>query len=272
MDDSNNTSKLVPPELYEETYSKIGRLQTTLPEPALKVLAREVLQRLSNKAIDSAEREQAIVDLSEALIGADPNAALDLIDRFHRDGANIKSLHLDYLAPAAALLGDWWTQDRIQFSSVSVGTGRIYAIVRNLARRFPPDRVLNRRHALFASIPGDDHTLGVRMATELVRKEGWDVDLAITSTHDELLNQIAHSNHLIIGLSGGGDQSLPELARLVLAIQVSQPAAMLLISGSIVTEARDALELMHIDAIESDFDGALAALERFWLTFSENQT
>lgn len=265
---NSDETKLVEPGLYHKTFSDMDQLRTVLPEPALELLAREVLKRMSKKAEPASTLSEEVTHLTNALIGSDSNAAAHMIDELHRAGTDIKSIHLDYLAPAAEMLGKRWDNDIIQFGDVTVGTGRIYAIIRNLASRFPPPRVLNARHALFAAIPGDNHTLGIRMAAELARKEGWDVELVVGCDHDELIERILRSDHLIVGLSGGGEHALTELARVVLSIQVSQPAALLLVSGSIANEDRDALELMQIDAIEANFDHALAALERFWVRLS----
>lgn len=270
MTDNSDATMLVEPGLYNKTFSDIDRLRMVLPEPALELLAREVLKRMSQKAPSESTLSEEVIILTDALIGPDSTAAAHLVDKFHRAGTDIKSIHLDYLAPAAEMLGHRWDNDIIQFADVTVGTGRIYAIIRNLASRFPPPRLLNARHALFAAIPGDDHTLGIRMAAELARKEGWDIELIVGCDHDELVDRILRSDHLIIGLSGGGEHALTELARLALSIQVSQPAALLLVSGSIASKGRGALELMQIDAIESDFDLALGALERFWTKLSVN--
>ena len=53
--------------------------------------------------------------------------------------------YLEYLALAARKLGKWWEEDRVSFLDVTLGTGRIYAIIRAVspARPVPVDSKMN---------------------------------------------------------------------------------------------------------------------------------
>jgi hypothetical protein len=103
------------------------------------------------------------------------------------------------------------------------------------------------------------------MAKELMRKEGGNIEQAVSLAHEELLDRIMRSDRLIIGLSGGGAHALPEL---MLDIHNSQPSARILVSSNLISEEHAALDLIQVDSVELSFDGAITALEGFQDTLS----
>jgi hypothetical protein len=60
MKSFDDGSQLALFSLYEKTSSDIDRLRSRMPEPALKVLASEVLHRLAQKANVSPEHDQTV--------------------------------------------------------------------------------------------------------------------------------------------------------------------------------------------------------------------
>jgi len=157
-----------------------------------------------------------------------------------------------------------WTRDEVTFADVAVGTGRIYAIMRTIGHAFPREVDLSRRTAIFASLPGEQHTLGVKMAADLFKQDGWDIDLVLDADHDELIDRIAHSGHIIIGLSAGGKHALETLTRVILAIRVSAPDARVLVAGNIVNELPDQIRLTGVDAQCATIEEARAEMDRLW--------
>ena len=95
------------------------------------------------------------------------------------------------------MLGTWWEEDRVSFVEVTVGTSRMYAIMRALRRQMPLASHIHSKSAIFASVPGETHVLGVRMAADLLRKEGWDIELKIGRTHEELVVEMTNSGSRI---------------------------------------------------------------------------
>jgi methanogenic corrinoid protein MtbC1 len=256
-------------DVYEQSYSEISNLKARLPEDAVKSLAREVLGRLAEHfkatAIGAPLSESFVEELTEALISDDPKQAARLITKEQKISLRDERHYVSVLAAAARRLGDWWNLDRITFAQVTIGSGRIYAILRGLKPVLANAPVtLNGKAALFATVPGEDHTLGVRMASDMLREEGWEIDLALGLNHEELVERVAKSDHVIIGLSAGGVHSLPNLARLVVAIRLWAPKALVLVSGQVVEEARDTVELMAPNAMAAKFENAHAELERLW--------
>jgi len=239
--------------LYRQTYEDIRTLKSQLSSEAVEGLAREVIKRLADRTrAEEARRLRPelaqISALAAALIGPDETAAARMMDEaLQQQGAQFETLYLGWLAPAADLLGRQWTRDEVTFADVAVGTGRIYAIT-----------------AIFASLPGEQHTLGVKMAADLFKQDGWDIDLVLDADHDELIDRIAHSGHIIIGLSAGGKHALETLTRVILAIRVSAPDARVLVAGNIVNELPDQIRLTGVDAQCATIEEARAEMDRLW--------
>lgn len=268
MTPKDNTAYLLPREEYEQTSADLIALKSSLPRDAVVSMAREVLEHLASRVGDAATRSDTVVRISHALIGSNPRAAADEIEAQYQANVTVEALLLGYLAPAARQLGEWWESDEITFASVTVGIGRIYGIMRMLNRHLPVPTVPQHKSALIGCVPGEDHTLGARMATDLLRDQGWTIDLAIDLDHEEMLERIESSRQLVLGLSAAGEHALPALTRLVLAIQVRIPRASIFIGGNIVAEAKDKIALLAVDGMSTNFAEATVILDSLWAEVS----
>lgn len=239
-----------------------------LPEAAVRALAREVIGRLDRcKAVadpaDTAPQPDQIIQLCDALLGADNDAAHGLVMAARGDGMPIETLHLGYIAEAARLLGTRWENDEASVSQVIIGAGRIYGILRTLRELFVSVRLQrpDRYRAAFASTPGEIHTLGVTMAADHLRRKGWQIDMKAGLTHDALIEAISHDDYPIIGLSASSSMMIFPLARLIVALRVTNPAAWIMVGGQIVKEEPHIQSLVDADGIVLDISSAEAQME-----------
>ncbi len=265
--DQGRTS--LPPPGCEETEASIDRLKARLSEETVADLAKEVLARVALRAekrtLPADPIPEARVEkLALALLSESPGAAAEMVQGLLDDGVPAESVYLDHLAPAARMLGAWWNEDRVPFAMVSIGTSRISGIMRRVGRLFPNPSGGFGRSAVFASVPAETHTIGMHMAADLFRKEGWVIDLKTGFTHDALVAGIRTSASPVVGLSAGGAYALPRLSRLVAAIRKSSPGVSILVSGQIVQDLPDLLTSTGVEAIATDFPTALAAMEALW--------
>ena len=256
-------------EVYERSKSNIRRLKDRLPDDHVANLAREVIRRVVSKgdSLNLVTDNSAAEDLEElalALIAKDDRAGANLILKLRSDGKDVDTICLKHLSAAAQLLGDWWEEDRVDFTQVTLGTVRIFAILRSMRHLFEPAFITQDKSALFASVPGENHTLGVRMAADLFRKDGWDISLKVGLDHDALVAEIEQTPNCIIGLSISGQHSVEALSKLVVAIHISCPHAAIFVSGQNIAEAQPYLDLMGLDGVCSDIEEAKELLARIW--------
>lgn len=260
-------------DIYERSRAGLFQLKQQLPDDAVSVLAREVIGRLAERGPtdQTSDYESAKAELEalcNALISEDHYAGARMIEQIRADGVSVETVYLGYLAGAARMLGEWWNTDRVSFVDVTIATSRMYAIMRSLRHLFKPAIDSLTKTAIFASVPDETHTLGVRMAADVFRKDGWNIETKLGFTHNELVTDIDKSECNVIGLSAAGQHSIDKLARLVVSLRIVKPAALVLVSGNIADEASDALELMEVDAVATDIPGALDEMNQMWETGS----
>lgn len=253
---------------FQSAQDRAAALEAHLSEPALERLAREVVRRLTSRAardMDSVDAEHPtdtdIHVLCEALLHADPSVARGMVQRLQARHLNLEVLYGRYLAPAAERLGAMWDHNRISFGEVTLGVSRIFELVHKLRAALPPPKITKEDQVLFASVPGETHSLGVEMAAELFRQKGWDVEVLVGASHGEILDRIERTRFLVLGLSSGGRRTAEALAVLIHAVRAVDPDIYIIVSGVIVKEAPELVSLVQPDSAVSTVEEALATMD-----------
>jgi methanogenic corrinoid protein MtbC1 len=256
-------------ELDEPTFLAAKTAFTTqtqkLSPESLALVAEEVLRRLADTAnlarikvpATSPEKVDAFCD---ALLSSD-DAAVEYISVLRQDGVILDELYLGYITGAARLLGERWERDEISFFDVTIASGHLYAIMRGLRRAIVPLQASKNRHAFFAAVPGETHTIGISVAADMFRQRGWQVDTQVNADHDEIIETLTQSNHTLIGLSASRAGMTDALARLNVALRIAKPDAFILVSGQITEEEPDIAKIVDADCKADDMPTALALLE-----------
>ena len=139
MRDQNHQLRYLDLGLYSQSQAKIRMLKSRLPEDLVESLAREVIRRLAEQDIDAsveAPSDDQLEHLCHALLSGDDHAGTQFIRDVRTEGASVEVVYLRYLAQAARMLGEWWEEDLVSFGEVTLGTSRMYAIMRALRREF----------------------------------------------------------------------------------------------------------------------------------------
>lgn len=250
-------------QVLQQSDLAFGRLREELPETDLRLLAEEVVRRMAVHGADGPRLErQRLHTFCEALVGPDPEPAAEVIRGLRRGGMPIEKVYRSYLAAAAMLLGEMWEDDRMSLVDVTIGTGRIYGLIRQMRLNSPPSTIQQERGIVFANVPGEEHVLGIEIAADLFRRSGWEVELLLGLTHDEIMQSLAGSHALLLGVSSSGRATLAALARLVLAVRVDYPEMLIMVSGQIADHSPDLVEAMAPDAICATVEEALDEIER----------
>lgn len=227
-------------------------------------LARAALARLCAQmqgrpaALPAAEvlGDPCAAAMAYALCDVDDAAASVLVEDLLDAGLSVEEVCLDHLAPAARRLGDLWDRDRLPFTEVALATARIQALLRRMPSARMTPSCGRGKGAVFAAVPGEQHTLGVMMAADLFRRGGWDVGLMVGLGHDELVSRIARDDRPVIGLSCSGSHSYSALRRLLAALGRMRPSAQILLSGHVVRDAEKVADLPAPVIIVADIAAA----------------
>lgn len=271
MSDALPQDEIFDTETYRDATDRLRRLKARLSENAVQVIAREVLTRVSSRrpANTHIPSIQELDRLTRALIGRDDQAGAVMVGELRESGMSVEEIYINHLSTVAAHLGELWNEDRISFMDVTLATSRIFGIMRAIGTQLSVRPALDQPSAIFAMVPGDEHTLGIKMATDLFRSEGWDITLLQSMDHDQLVERIDRADQVIIALSAGSETSLPALARLVVALRIHRPEVIIVLSGHIVDLPEDILATVAPDAIVHDVSEARDVLNGFLARFDD---
>lgn len=246
-----------------------ARINGQPPLHLLAGLAHEVVRRIAYRERDTdapphAPSAEEVEELCMALLSNDgATSAEEIISTLAKDTTR-EVIYLGYLAAAARMLGDWWTEDRVSFTDVTAATGRIFELLRKITITAHPGANRQDLTVVFASVPGEHHTLGIRMAADLFRDDGWDIALKIGLSETELVAEIRKLPRCIVGLSIGGQHSLDRLAGLVEALHRHCPQAVIVVSGQDVDGLRPRLSAMGLDAVAGEINEAKEHISALW--------
>lgn len=263
-------ARLVDDQVYTRMASLFAVKRSALAPQFVETLTGDIVQLFARAAARAPRIEEP--DISEANVAAfcdvlvqpEADAALQFIEARRAEGVTRQDVYLGYIAAAARMLGERWDEDRVSFTDVTVGTGHLYALMRALRVEEHSDH-LNidpRRRALFATVPGEEHGIGITVAADLFRNAGWEIDLQIGVDHDDLISCVEHTRPEIVGLSLSTERRLDDLVRLVVAIRIVVPHAFVGIAPGATIDEDKLSDLVDVDLLFRDASSACNELDR----------
>lgn len=261
---------LLDTEVFTRTASIFSTKRATLAPDAVEAVASEIVRRLARSPtrvpnFNSAPiSDESVALFCDALIRPEPDTALRFIEDRRSEGISLPNVYLGYISGGARCLGERWERDELTFLQVTCGTGHLYALMRALRSEisFSYRKFDSRRVALFATVPGEDHGIGITVAADLFREAGWEIDLETGTDHDELMAHVEHTQPHIIGLSLSTEQRLDALVRLVVATRLVVPDAIIGVAPSTSVDADRVRSLVDIDLVFADAPSAFRELDR----------
>lgn len=240
-----------------------------LPIYQLAGLAHEVVRRLAYRENDLEAPSEGpsaaeVETLCQALISDEGSSAAESFINDLAQDTPKETIYLQYFAEAARTLGDWWMEDRVSFTAVTVATGQLIELLRKFTVETHPSPEPQQLKLVFASVPGEQHTLGIRMAADLFRDEGWEIALKLGLSEEELVDEVKKLPHCIVGLSIGGRHSIEELASLVEELHKKCPHVAIVVSGQDIEDLRPRLSAMGLDIVASELNEAREKISALW--------
>lgn len=195
---------------------------------------------------------------------------LEEVDTFLEKGVGVDAIYLDLLAPAARRLGELWEEDECDFVDVTMGLWRLQEVMRDVARRSPRvvDPLTRPRSALFAPMPGDQHSFGAIMIEDVFARAGWKSEVLPRPERRELLDSVSHRAYDLVGLTLSRDCPSSALSNLVRAIRSvsANPNVSILIGGRMVNQNPAIVAEVGADGTGADARSALELAERLILS------
>jgi MerR family transcriptional regulator, light-induced transcriptional regulator len=209
-------------------------------------------------SITAAEVEQ----FADLAVADDAPTLLDFVERAMASGRSVETIYVELLAPAARRLGVYWEEDQRDFVDVTMGLWRIQEILRELALRVPPQARPGQgeRSALFATMPGEQHSFGTLMVSDCFERAGWGCEVLIEPTTSDLTGKLARRHYDLVGLTVSCDCSSAALAGLISALRAvsTNPGVRIMVGGRFINERPELLAECGADATASDAPSAVA--------------
>ena len=233
---------------------------------SVRAVAEEALRRL---AVDlpregSGERGDRLIDgFCNLLVHSDPELAPRFVDQVRSGGIGFRELHLRWLAPAARRLGDDWVRDLRNFASVGLGVSRLHRILHALGRdvSVATENDLGAAtevpSALMTIPPNESHTLGTEIFANLLRHDGWSVDLSVGEPEPQLAGRVqtrAPAVIVLVSYDPDADPCLTELVRRLRAAGGGR--SRIVLAGGLLAHA-SASALRAADALLPDLESAV---------------
>ncbi len=193
-------------------------------------------------------------------------ALLALVESELARGADIESLFLDLVAPAARQLGLWWEQDACDFVDVTMGLWRLQEVVHEISARIPgvAEGIGGERRAFFAAPPGSQHGFGTLMVEEFFRRSGWSTWGGQFATRQDMEAQVGSRWFDIIGLTISTQSELEALPALIAALKAASRnrAVFVMVGGWVFNQAPALAAEVGADCTAADARAAVAAADR----------
>jgi len=166
----------------------------------------------ASSATEIGERDVSL--LTGALLKQDLPRAWRMVKAKHEAGTDTERLAIELLGATARHLGAHWVADSCSFADVTLGTGYLHQLLRDLTLCLDHNAETRGYHhrVLLMPAPGEQHVLGLSILGESFRRRGWDVCGGPGQDRAELLALAKREHFDLIGFSVGADRWLGDLS------------------------------------------------------------
>ena len=207
--------------------------------------------------------------LAPMVLREDTWALLRHVETFLARGVPVHTVFVELLAPVARRLGEYWEADACDFIDVTMGLWRMQEIVREVGARTPgvPSTGIGRA-ALFAPVPGEQHSFGSVMVEELFRRSGWTTANAAGdadgSAGGNLMDVAARRPFDLIGLTASCTANLAGLPVTIAALRRAShnPSVVIMLGGAAVCGDPAIAEAAGADGTAANAGLALSRAEQ----------
>lgn len=253
-----------------ESAMRMARLVRTIEG---EIVPRLVLARRSAQTPEIAKTPQFrapdaidIKELVRLLLAHDVGVASAYVDAVRHRGASLESVCLQLLAPAARELGLLWEEDECDFMQVTVGLCRLHQLLRELSPEFRADDLepaVDRR-ILLAPVPGEQHTFGITLVAQFLRRAGWDVWHEFPNADTDILEVLRQNWFAVVGLSVGIDTRLDDVTAIIAGIRrfSRNRGVGVLVGGPLFVSKPEIAPLVGADATAADGQEAVERAEQ----------
>jgi hypothetical protein len=233
-----------------------------------RLLEMHTVRRDSTRNIWHAEPDSG-AQLARLLLATRAGGPARYVDSLLQQGAGFNALYREVFEPAQLHLGKLWDADRCDDFQLSIGLARLNVQVRRMNAAAPSHHAYRPGHSvLLCAQPGESHSVGVVMSSEVFDRNGWDVTCEFPSADQSLLDTVHERWFDVLKLSQSGslrrDSRLISLRDTIDAARVASlnPALMVVVDGRTFAETPRVYRAVHADAVSCSVLDAVPIAER----------
>jgi methanogenic corrinoid protein MtbC1 len=236
--------------------------------PLVRTLQRDLIPRLAQAHRPALARlsSQDVAAFTADLLEGSEEALLARLDSLRQRGFSDESLCMDLLTPAARLLGSFWTDDRCDFATVTIGVGQL----QRLLRRVGPGRTvqggtgLRPLSVLLVQPPQEQHSFGLSMVADFFRAAGWAVSGGVGDHAVSPRVQVGQRDFDVVGFSCGSQVQLAWLKQQIPCLRQASrnPQLVVMVGGPLFSQQPETLQDLGADLYSADAHQAPALAER----------
>jgi methanogenic corrinoid protein MtbC1 len=263
--------RLAPPALAPQSVEHLAKLVEC------EIIPRLMRAHTSPSEIDDAPPEHA--PASDTMINAEgaeaftrmllargPERLMAFIEALLKSGVALQTVYTDLLNPTARMLGELWDQDRVSYTEVTIGLGRLQQLVHALDWLSPynGENDSESRSVLFAPNPGEQQTFGFYIMEELFRWSGWRAWIETCSTNAQMISNVQFRWFDMFCLSVSRDNNIEQLSETIRDVRRASRNQNLfvLVHGRPFLEDAGLVEMIGADAAASNAGEALKMADR----------
>ncbi|MEO0615456.1 MAG: cobalamin B12-binding domain-containing protein [Pseudomonadota bacterium] len=230
----------------------IPRLQMTFPSPTPDV----------EEVAATARPEYDVERFLSVLRSGEVEEAFSFIEDLRDSDHDLIQIYRHLLAPAAQRLGEMWERDECNFADVTIAVTKMRHMAIATAPLFPIHSFEEGREApsiLVTTVPGEQHSMGLHLAVESFRSEGWTVWSGMPRSTSELIDLVAQQHCDVIGLSISADRNLSILAEAIVDARRASinDGVKIVIGGGIAAHSPEKLEALNVDLVAGELQDTL---------------
>lgn len=162
--------------------------------------------------------EEEVAAFAVIVAAPDLVSAVHFVEKLAREGLSLETLLMNLVAPAARLLGEQWLSDARSFSEVTIGLSTLQQLLNILGPSFAPG-LPDRGLVVLLSPLAEQHTLGIFVLGEFLRRAGWGVRVAPSLSETELVDMVGAEPVVMVGISVSCTAVLKTLGRLIQGVK-----------------------------------------------------
>jgi methanogenic corrinoid protein MtbC1 len=249
-------------EAARERCLALGQVVQTEIIPQLMLLHPRLVSEAAKPTFKpDAEQVAAFTDLT---LAPDDAAMIEAFSALVAEAHPVERLFLDLLAPAAALLGRMWDEDLCDFIEVTTGVARLQRLVARFRINGDTIPLDGKRRLLLMSAPGEQHTFGVRIVEQFLRRAGWEVAIGLSSNQEEIAALVASECFGVVGLTLSNETRINQLAMAIRSVREASRnrSIAVMVGGPVFLEHPELVRRVGADASAVDAPTAVLLAER----------